>query len=297
MKKIIVVLVLVCLVASAVTGIASAKTGIGLSSPNVCSATIDTFPFHYSDTLRIYNTGDEESIYTIKIDAPYPDVEDWISLDKDMFTLSPDTSTVVTFSIDAEDGYTGSYDITLTPAIVPKEEVNVTGMFVYLALGTPFKFTIDVPNGSLGERPPAPVATPTSEIAEIAKNVAESESGIIWKEMGKSIFLDMPSKVYLGDLVRITAAFIGGGEPASMGLLIVSPSGEEYGFPRSTEFRFDEVGTWSVMVVIGDEVILGRPILVQKGIGVYALYIAVVVLALALLVAVLVLLRRRKKRS
>ncbi|MHC1600577.1 MAG: hypothetical protein ACXQS5_07160 [Candidatus Methanospirareceae archaeon] len=143
---------------------------------------------------------------------------------------------MVTFSIDAEEGYTGSYTITLTPAIVPKEKANVTGMLVYLALGTTFKFTIDVPNGSLGERPLAPVATPTSEIPEIAKEVAESESGIIWKEMGKSIFLDMPSKVYFG-----------------------------------------------------------RPILVQKGIGVYTPYIAVAVLAFALLVAMLVLLRRKKR--
>ena len=296
MKKNIVVLVLVCLVASAVVGTVSAKTGIGLSSPSITSITIDKFPFHYSDTLRVYNTGDEESVYSIKIDAPYPDVRDWISVDKDIFTLSPGTSTVVTFSIDAEEGYTGSYTITLTPAIVPKEKTNVTGMFVYLALGTPFAFTIDVPNGSLGERPPVPVATPTSEIPEIAKKVAESESGIMWREMGKSIFLDMPSKVYLGDLVRITASFIGGGEPVNMGLLIVSPSEKEYRLPRSTEFRFDEVGTWSVMVVIGDEVILGRPILVlQKGMGAYTPYIAIAVLAFALLVTILVLLRRKKR--
>ena len=64
MKKNIVVLVLVCLVASAVVGTVSAKTGIGLSSPGITSITIDKFPFHYSDTLRVYNTGDEESVYS-----------------------------------------------------------------------------------------------------------------------------------------------------------------------------------------------------------------------------------------
>ena len=304
MKKSIIVLVLVvCLVASAVVGTASAKTGIGLSSPGITSITVDKFPFHYSDTLRVYNAGDEESLYTIKIEAPYPDVKKWVSVDKDIFTLSPDTSTVVTFSIDAEEGYTGSYTITLTPGIVPKEKVNVTGMFVYLALGTPFAFTIDVPKDvgvtSLGERPAVPVTTPATEIPEIAKNVTESESGIIWKEMGKSIFLDMPSKVYLGDLVTITASFIGGGEPVDMGLLIVSPSGKEYRLPRSTEFTFDEEGKWSIMVVIGDVVILGKPIPIQeqqsKTLSAYIQYIAPAVVFVIIISLLVLLLKRRKE--
>jgi len=295
MKKIIIWLIVICMLTVAVTTVASAKTGVGLSSPNVHSVTINKFPFHYSDTLRIYNTGDEKSVYTIKVDAPYPDVKEWVSLDKDVFTLAPDTSTVVTFSIDAEEGYTGSYSIKLTPGITPKE-TDVSGIFVYLALGTPFHFTVNVPKSvgdrSLGDRPATATPTQTSEIQEIAKDVSESESGIVMKWMGTPISLDMPSKVYLGDLVTITASFIGGGEPASMGLLIVSPSGEEYKLPRSTEFRFDEVGVWSVMVVIGDEVILGKPIQVQsKGIEAYAPY---VVSAVLLTLLVVLLLKKRK---
>ena len=279
--------------------IAYASSGIGLSTPTTESVTIEKFPFHYSDHFRVYNTGDEEGVFTVDVKTEYEDVKGWVSLDKSIFTLKPEESTVVTFNIDAEEGYTGDYTVVFQSAILPKgSEENITGVgaVAYLALGQPFKFTINVPEGSLGERPPTPSVTPTSEIPEFAKNVTESESGIVKTWMGTPISLDMPSEAYLGDLVKITASFIGGGEPADMGLLIVSPSEKEYRIPRSTEFRFDEVGTWSVIVVIGDEVILGKTIQVEaKSLSAYTPYIALAGVFVIIIFLVALLLRRRKK--
>ncbi len=280
--------------------IASASSGIGISTPTNESMTIEKFPFHYQDSFRIYNTGDEDGVYTINVNTEYQDVKDWVSLDKSIFTLKPEESTLVTFSIDAEEAYTGSYTVVFQSVILPKgsdEKSTGVGAVAYLALGQPFKFTIKISNGSLGERPSTPVATPTPELsAEIAKNIRESGSGIVKTWIGTPIYLDMPSNVSLNDPVEMSASFIEGGEPADMGLLLVSPSGEEYQLSRSDTFRFDEEGAWSAMVVIGGEVILGRPIHVQpqpETAAHYAQYIAPAVALAILALLVVILLRRR----
>jgi hypothetical protein len=295
MKKSVIILAITAILFF-IPAVATATTGIGVSSPHVTSATIEEFPFSYSDTLRIYNTGTEEGIYSIKITAPYPDVEEWVSIDKPVFTLQPDTSTPVTFSIDAKEGYTGTYEIVFTPTLLPKEAEGVTGAMAYLALGSPFKFTVIVPEDvgekSLGDRELAQIKA-LNPLAEIIQKVRESKNTVIFVEVGNKITLTLSKKyIFKNDTVNISASFTEGGTPFDTRLLLVSPSGKEYKLARTTSFTFTESGRWSILVVVGGTVVLGKSVYVVS----YA-YIGLAVLVLIVVVATIMLLRMRRRRS
>ena len=295
MKK-SVIIVATTVILFSILSVVTATTGIGVSSPHITSATIEEFPFRYSDTLRIYNTGTEEGIYSIKITAPYPDVEEWVSVDKPVFTLPPDTSTPVTFTIDAKEGYTGTYEIVFTPTLLPKEAESAKGAMAYLALGSPFKFTVIVPaevgEKSLGDRELAQIKA-LNPLAEIIQKVRESKNEVIFVEVGNEITLNLSKKyIFRNDTVNISASFTEGGNPFDMRLLLVSPSGKEYKLARTTSFTFDETGKWCILVVVGGTVVLGKSVYVLS----YA-YIGLAVLVVVLIVATIMVLRMRRRRS
>lgn len=293
---------------------ALAGGGIGLSTPATNSVTLTEFPFHHEDQFRVYNNGDEDAVIMIYVSAPYPDVKKWVSLEKDVFIIEAGTSTVIAFTIDAEAGYTGDYEITFTPTKLAQEltEVPTEGgitAVAYIGLGVEFKLTVhvsqEVGNSSLGERPPTPEVTPETEpppvTEEQLKEVTEEESGVIWEELLKPIVLSIPSSVVQGESVDLSASFVGGGEPAQMGLLVVSPSGKNYELPRSTTFKFNEPGKWSVIVTIADQVIMGKTVEVlpkQGLLGVTAAFnlmlIVGIAAALIIIILLVVLLRRRR---
>ncbi len=252
---------------------ALANGGIGLSTPATTSVTRTEFPFHHEDEFRIYNNGDEDAVIMIYVSAPYPDVKQWVALEKDVFAIEAGTSTVVTFIIDVGAGYTGDYEITFTPTKLAQEltEVPTEGAIkavAYIGLGVEFMLTVHIPQevgeSSLGKRPPTPEMTPETEpppvTQEQLKEVTEEESGVIWEELLKPVVLSIPSSVVQGESVELSASFVGGGEPAEMGLLVVSPSGKKYELPRSTTFKFDEPGKWSVIVTIADQAIMGKTV-------------------------------------
>ena len=310
----IVAIMLLALMASP----ALAAGGLGLASPGTTSITITEFPFHYQDQFRVYNNGDEDVVISIKVTGPYPDVERWVSLDKDIFVIAAGSSTVRTFAIDAEEGHTGDYEITFTATRLPQEltELPQAGQIsavAYIGVGIEFTLTVHVPpeagDSSLGERPVTPEVTPEAEpqpaTEEQIEEVAESDAGAVWEQLVKPIVLSIPSSPVQNETVELSASFVGGGEPAAMGLLVVSPSGKEYRLPRSTTFEFDEPGKWSIIVTIADHAILGQPLevlpeLLPEGepvswnILIIILVAALIVIA-AMTVAILVRWRRWKR--
>ena len=308
-KRGIIALLISCMLYILMPTIALAGGGIALSNPPVSSITIDRFPFHYENAIRVYNTGDEVCVFAIKVITEYQDVAEWISFDKDIFVLEPETNTQCTFYIDANEGYTGNYEVVLFPVLLPKEAMEMkrggTGVLTYISVGIEFQFTIRVPrevgDKSLGDRPPLPEVTPEPK-PEPEKPV--EEGGVVWKDIGKPIVLNIPAAVYQNETVELSASFIGGGEPADMGLLIVSPSGEEYELPRSTTFKFNEVGQWSIIVTIGGEMILGqplevvaRPVALTVSWAVLGRIIGVVLIIISVIVSVILVRRRRALRS
>ncbi len=250
---------------------ASANAGIALSSPDIELLTVTKFPYYYENQFRVYNTGDEEGFFTLEVKAESPDVEEWVTYDLDTFALGPEESTDVLFFIDVYDAYSGDYQIEIIAKTLPVDLETVfdgIGANGFISLAQSFIIDITVPDGNLYERPDV-TDTTTPEIPEEVEDVAEeivaNDEGVVVKDVGRPISLDIPSKAVEGEEVELSASFIGGGEPFGMGLTLVSPFGESYELSRTAIFTFDEVGTWSVMVVIDDEVIVGKSVKVEAG--------------------------------
>ncbi len=314
MRKRIALLVIALLVLGA-TPLMADGGGIGLATPQTTSITISEFPFHHADQFRVYNNGDEDAVIVIYVFATYPDVREWVSLEKDILSIEAGTSAVCHFAIDAEEGYTGDYDIIFTPTKLAQglTEVETEGGIsatAYIGLGAEFKLALNVPqevgSSSLGERPPMPEMTPEEATIVTEEQIAEvTEGGIVWEELVKPIVFNIPSSIVQGESVELSASFIGGGEPAQMGLLIVSPSGKKYELPRSTTFKFDEPGKWSIIVTIAGHAILGQTVEVTPREGIVSWVndlfglplVAVIgggVLIIVIIVLLVLLLRRRR---
>ena len=268
MEKITTTIVLALMAAFAAD---EAFAGMALSSPPIPPITIDKFPFHYENKFRVYNQGDRDSVFAIDVITQYSDVKEWLSFDKKVFVLKPNESTQVRFNIDAQEGHTGSYDVILRPLLLPEGVTEIAsgrGMQrAYIKTGIDFQITIIVPEevglASLGERP-ALKAPETQEGASLKKEAVEetlkAEKGVVKVHLDKPLSLDIPSEAVAGKEVKLSASFIGGGEPDEMGLLITSPSGKTFHLPRTTSFTFDEVGKWAVLVMIADNVVVGKAV-------------------------------------
>ena len=243
--------------------------GLGLATPAVSSVTIDGFPFTYKSSFRVYNTGDEESIFVIRVVVPYRDINEWVSVDTPIFSLKPQENRVVHFNVTADEGYTGSYEILFLPTLLPSKEMDLGGMVVYLGLSGLFRFTVVVPedvgNLSLGERPPEPEEEEVEEdLTRQIGEVEDSEGGVVAVPLGVVISLELPSReVYKYRVYDVSVSFVGGGEPVGLGFVFVSPSEKQFRCPMTSSFIFDELGEWVVLVVIEDQMILGKTITVK----------------------------------
>ena len=247
--------------------IAVADVGLGLATPVESSTTVDAFPFTYAGSFRVYNTGDEDGIIVIKIIIPYSDINDWITIDKSTFALKAQENRVVYFNITANEGYIGTYNIIFQPTLLPSK-VSEVATWVYLGISNTFNFTVVVPPEvgtlSLGERPPGPKEElTTTDFTRQLEGV--NETGVIVETFGKTIILNVPSdNVKVNMLYGISVSFLGGGEPVGLGFLFASPSGTQIRCAAHDSITFNEPGEWIFLVLVEDQMILGKAMVVSS---------------------------------
>ena len=269
MERTAVSLVLVFMLTSLTADTASA--GMALSSPPISVVTVQGFPFHYENKFRVYNRGDADSVFTVDVLTVCQDVRDWISFDKKVFVLKPNESTQVTFFMDAKEGFIGDCEVIIRPLMLPEAETLLNGAAAsqraYIKTGVDMRFILNVPDAvgmaSLGKRPAPKDKVAADQKASDKKAVEEtlsSETGVLKTRLDKPLSVEIPSTAVVGQPCALSVSFIGGGEPEEMGLSLTSPSGINYRLPKTASFTFDEKGKWAVLVVIGNEVILGKTV-------------------------------------
>ncbi len=277
------------------------QPGIGLATPPVDTLTIDAFPFTYQNKFRVYNKGDER-VFVISITAPYQDVLDWVTVDTSVFTLPPGETRVIQFSIYAESGYQGEYDILFKPTLLPTQtEAAPDSAMAHVAMSAAYTLTVVVPEGVGFQRPEEEEVAP-EEPRELTKTVQEMEEtkATTVRPFDKPLLINVPPQVYQYEPTYLSVQFVEGGEPTELGFVVVSPSGKSYRLPSETTFSFDEEGIWSVLIVIQEEIIAGNPLEVNYDFG-KALQFRIlprygILMVGGIVVAVGVYLWRRKKK-
>ncbi|KYK32823.1 MAG: hypothetical protein AYK19_14840 [Theionarchaea archaeon DG-70-1] len=247
----------------------AAQPGIGLATPLVETLTIDSFPFTYQNKFRVYNTGEEERVFVISISAPYQDVLDWVTVDASVFTLIPGDTKVVQFSIYADSGYQGEYDVLFKPTLLPTQTTPTPdSAMAHLAMSAAYKLTLIVPEGVGPPRPPEEEIPPEKprELTKTVEEMEETKASTV-RTFDKPLLINVPSRAYAYEPVHLSVEFMEGEEPTELGFILVAPSGKNYTLESDSVFSFNEKGTWNVLIVIKDEIIAGNPLEVEYDFG------------------------------
>ena len=245
------------------------QPGIGLAAPPVEQLEIDSFPFTYQNQFRVYNKGEDERVFVISVSAPYQDVLDWITVDASVFTLPPGDTRVIQFSIYAESGYQGEYAIIFKPTLLPTQtEATPDSAMAHLAMSAAYTLTVVVPEGVGSQRPEEEKIAPETpkDLTKTVEEVEDTNAATV-RPFDKSLLINVPPEAYQYEPTYLSVHFVEGGEPTELGFIVVSPSGKEYHLPSETTFSFDEEGTWSVIIVIKEEIIAGNPVDVVYDMG------------------------------
>jgi hypothetical protein len=222
---------------------------------------IDSFPFQF----RVYNKGTEERVFVVSVSAPYKDVLDWITVDTSVFTLPPGETRVIQFSIYAESGYQGEYEIAFRPTLLPTQTAASPGSaMAQLAMSAAYNLSLVVTEEAGPIRPPEEEVTPEKP-RELTKTVQELEEtrATAVRPFDKPLLINVPAQAYQYEPTPLAVTFAQGEEPTELGFVLVSPSGKTYSLPSEATFSFNEKGTWSALIVIGDEIIAGNPMEVE----------------------------------
>ncbi|MBU6997904.1 MAG: hypothetical protein HXS41_11695 [Theionarchaea archaeon] len=257
------VIILCCLILFIPLG--AAQPGIGLSTPVVEELVIESFPFIYQNQFRVYNKGTEERVFVVSVSAPYKDVLDWITVDTSVFTLLPGETRVIQFSIYAESGYYGTYEIAFRPTLLPTQTAAAPdSAMAQLAMSAAYTLTLVVAEEAGPERPPEAEIAPETprELTKTVEELEETKATTV-HPFDKPLLLNIPARTYQYEPTTFAVTFAEGEEPSELGFVLVSPSGKTYSLPSDVTFSFNEEGTWSALIVIGDEIIAGNPMEVE----------------------------------
>jgi hypothetical protein len=252
---------LLCILVISLASVAG-QPGIALSSPTVERLIIDSFPFTYQNQIRVYNQGTDERVFVISVSAPYQDILDWVAVDTSVFTLPPGKTKVIQFSIYAESGYYGEYEIVFKPTLLPTEtSPTPDSAMAHIAMSAAYTLTIVVPEDIAPERPPEEEKEPESprELTKTVQDMDQTKASTV-RPFDKPLLINVPKEIYQYEPTFLSVEFVEGEEPADLGFLIIAPSGKSYELNSETTFSFDEKGTWSVLIVIQDEIIAGNPV-------------------------------------
>ncbi len=280
------------------------QPGIGLATPPIDVLTIDSFPFTYQNHFRVYNKGQEERVFVISISAPYQDVLDWVTVDTSAFTLPPGETKVIQFSIYAESGYQGEYDVIFKPTLLPTQTAPTPdSATAHLALSAAYQLTLIVPEGVGAPRPKEAEIAPEQprELTKTVEEMKETKATTV-RPFDKPLLISIPPHAYQYEPVHLSVKFTQGEEPADLGFIVISPSGKSQRLGSDVTFSFNEKGSWSILIVIKDEIIVGNPLEVTYNVikdirfRIIPHYGAFISLFAAAGIAALYLHRRRKKR-
>ncbi len=241
------------------------QPGIGLATPATERITVESFPFTYQDQFRVYNKGQDERVFVISISAPFQDVLDWVTVDTSVFTLLPGETKVIQFSIYAESGYQGEYTVTFKPTLLPTQTVPTPdSAMAHLAMSAAYTLTLIVPENVAPPRPQEAEVPPEQprELTKTVEEIKETKATAV-RPFDRPLLINVPPETYQFVPTPLTVKFAEGGEPAELKFMLVSPAGKKYALPSDSVFTFNERGSWSVLILIKDEIIAGNPIEVK----------------------------------
>jgi hypothetical protein len=215
----------------------------------------------------VYNDGYRAGVYIIRVSVTEPDAIDWLSLSSPVFTLNPGQSKLVYFSFNTSGGQPipGTYEFIFMPTILTTNvEPYMEDQFAnYTSMADMFSFNLTIPGNTVsasavqsGNRVFFPVNA--SRVNLVQDSVLENNSNVVTL-LDRAIKLNAPDSAAIGQPVPISTSIFEGLNSQGISLMAVSPDDILYSI-NPGNFTFNEIGLWGVVVLDGDDIIIGKTV-------------------------------------
>lgn len=239
-------------------------TGVKVFVPTQQYVSADTIPFTYNNSFMVYNDGYRDGVYVIRVSVTEPQGIDWLNLSYSVFTLRPGESKIVNFSINVteEQAVPGQSEFVFMPTLLTTHVEPYIDQFAsYISIADPFNFTLTLP----GQPPAAGYGMPAGIPVVFADNRTNLIQSSILQDhrvvtlLDRAIKLNAPSDANIEQPVPLSVSVFEGLSMAGISMMAVSPDGTLY-HVSGDNFTFNKPGLWGVVVLVGDEIILGKTV-------------------------------------
>ena len=242
-------------------------TGVRLYLPKQLDVTANSAAFTYNGSFMVYNDGYREGVYIIRVSVTEPSAIDWLSLSSPVFALSPGDSKLINFSINTSDGQPipGTYEFIFMPVMLTTNvQPYMEDQFAnYTSSADLFSFNLTIP-GNLPSAPAMQTGTPvtfhnnTGSTNLVQDSVLQNDSNVVTL-LDRAIKLNVPDSAAVGQPVPISTSIFEGLNNRGISLLAVSPDDNLYTIDTGN-FTFNKIGLWGVIVLDGDDIIIGKTV-------------------------------------
>lgn len=243
-------------------------TGVRTYVPSQTTLTVDSLPYVHNGSFVVYNDGYRDGVYIIRISVTEPASIEWIDMSEAAFTLRPGESRIVYFniSITQEQAVPGEHEFVIMPTLLNTNvEPYLDDFASYKAKTDPFTIKLKLAGQMLvtsyqGIPPGAPVVffrdynhTNLQQFSILENNHT------VTTLLDRAIRLNAPSQVTKGIMTPLTVSIFEGLSERGISMMAVSPNNTLYRVTNGS-FIFDQEGLWGIMVLVGDEFILGKTV-------------------------------------
>jgi len=260
--KLILSVLLVLAMASQTLSASCYGTGVRAYVPTVRSADTAVFPFIYNGSFIVYNDGYRDGVYIIRVGVTEPSSIQWLNLSESVFTLRPGESKLVYFSLNVtnETARPGEQEFIFTPTLLSTNVEPYLDQFAsYISPADSFRFRLNVTGVPAGPTRGVPVVFVQSNQTNFVQYSALEDMNRVVTLLDRAIRLNIRDKAIAGEPVPVSVSIFQGLSSRGISLLAVSPDGTAHPITGGN-VTFDRMGLWGVIVMVGDEMILGKTV-------------------------------------
>jgi hypothetical protein len=237
-------------------------TGVRAYVPTLRSAVADKLPFAYDSSFMVYNDGYRDGVYIIRVGVTEPSSINWLNLSEAVFTLKPGGSRLVhfRFNVTAEQALNGDHEFIFTPTLLtPNVEPYLDQFANYVSAADSFRFRLNVTGGHAATSAGLPIVFVKNDQTNFAQYSVLKDTGQVVTMLDRAIKLNLPDKAIVGQSVPVSTSVFEGLSNRGISLMAVSPEGSVYPISEGN-YTFSTIGLWGVVVLVGDEIVLGRTV-------------------------------------
>ena len=261
-RKLVVCILLLLAIASQTIPSFCYGTGIRAYVPTTRSADADKLPFTYNGSFVVYNDGNRNGVYIIRVGVTEPTSIDWLNLSESVLTLRPGESKIVyfTLSVTNETAKPGEQEFIFTPTLLTTSvEPYLDDFANYISSADSFLFRLNVSGVPALTTTGTPVVFVQSNKTNYVQYSVLQDTNKVVTLLDRAIKLNIQDKAVAGEPVPVSISIFEGLSNRGISLLAVSPEGAVYPVSEGN-VTFDRTGLWGIIVMVGDEMILGKTV-------------------------------------